>query len=150
MFNNNDDFFTSEYNKLEKQRQSQQANGGGYYHPPAKSKTPVAVWIVLVCVLVVVSFLGGFFISRLFLPTSTEGLLNEVIKTIEQDLLWGDQITDEDKIAMIEQAGTAMLQSVDDYGRLMSPQTAYNWLYPKPATGTGGVGNNLYFGFTRD
>lgn len=156
-YNPNDDFFSSEYDKLANkgQQQTQQPKAShvdvdGWYgynsnQPAQPTKAPRRnLVIVVTSVLMVLAFVAGFLFSTVLKPVSTEELLNEVINTIENDLLWGEDITDEQRVAMIEQSGTAMLQTLDRYSRLMSPQTAYALFNPIPTNISTSQG---YFGF---
>lgn len=152
-YNYEDDFFSGEYDKLAKNDQSKQTNASqGGWHVYGDSKptpTPNApkrkLGIAITCILMVVAFVSGFLLSNLFRPVTAESLLNDVITTIEQEFLWGDEITDAQSIAMIENAGTAMLQTLDRYSRLMSPQTAYDYFNP---TAPGTATSQGYFGFS--
>ena len=152
-YNRDDDFFSSEYDKIAAQTQPKQAQPsnadveGWYSHQsPQPVRAPRKRWgIAVVSILMVLAFVGGFVLSSIFKPVTSEDLLNEVIKTIEEKFLWGEEITDEQQMVMVEQAGTAMLQSLDRYSRLLSPQTAYELFNPVPVQMTGG--EQGYFGF---
>ncbi|MBR2974603.1 MAG: hypothetical protein IKC47_02535 [Clostridia bacterium] len=152
-YNRDDDFFSSEYDKIAAQTQPKQAQPsnadveGWYSHQsPQPARAPRKRWgIAVVSILMVLAFVGGFVLSSIFKPVTSEDLLNEVIKTIEEKFLWGEEITDEQQMVMVEQAGTAMLQSLDRYSRLLSPQTAYELFNPVPVQMTGG--EQGYFGF---
>ncbi len=155
-YNKNDDFFTSEYEKLNQQSQPDpsRVDVEGWYNFNSQKveKPPKRNWsIAVISILMVLAFIGGFIFSTMlkdappeYVPTNE--LLNEVIKTIDEKLLYADDLTTQDEINMIEQAGTAMLQSVDKYGRLLSPQSAYNLFYPVAGEITNG--NQLYFGIS--
>ena len=151
-YNKNDDFFESEYGKIASNGTNGSVNNvdvNGWYNYTSPNKVPQNgkrnIFIIVTSILLVLAFVGGFLFASMLKPISTEGLLNEVIQTIQNDLLYGEDLTEQDRINMIEQAGTAMLQAVDKYGMLLSPQTAYNLFNPVANEMSGN--DRGYFGF---
>ena len=151
--NKNDEFFSQEYEKLEDKQQPKPASGNVSDWASYNSPTPTApkkFWILIVSVALVLTFVAGFIFATLLKDTPkqevpTNELLNTVMEALETAHLYADDITDEDWIAMVENAGTAMLQTVDKYGYLFSPQSAYDLDHPVATTASKLQG---YFGMS--
>ncbi|MCM1043064.1 MAG: S41 family peptidase [Corallococcus sp.] len=112
--------------------------GGGVTQQQPNRKVTVAV----IAVAMVMVFIFGFLFASLFVNGKVK-VLSEVINTIENKYLNGEKLTEEDWIAIIEAGGTAMFQETDRYGMLLSPQSAYDLIYPKEEEPS----PNGYFGF---
>ncbi|MBO5866907.1 MAG: hypothetical protein J6Q55_02505, partial [Clostridia bacterium] len=154
-YNKNDDFFTSEYDKIannQSQRQSHVDVDGwySYNNNSNPNKTPKKnIAVVVVSILLILAFIGGFLFSTLFkdpdpIEVPTNEILNEVIRHIEEEWLYSNDITNADWMNMVEQAGTAMLQTVDRYAQLISPQSKYD---SENASITESNNSRGYFGF---
>lgn len=130
MSNKLDDFFDQEY-------QSQQGNGDSFSHdnvfstatnytaPPAKNNKKITV--LLICIALVLAIVFGVFAGILIGSGSEEdNILSSVLDTLRNDYYF--DISDEEWETIIANGGTALLQGVDDYGQLLSPQSAYDLL----------------------
>lgn len=146
MANKNDfdnDFFDQEYDKA--QRGVSAAK---------KNKKPLA--ITLIVAIALLSVMLGVVLCSLFgcilLPTTdttdtTESvqLLSDMIDYFKQNY-YSDDITEEQWTKAVENAGTALLETVGDrYCSLMSPQTYYDYMNPESTSI--GTGTNGAFGF---
>ncbi len=147
MSNRIDDFFDEEYDKHE--QSSGNANNDvfesamNFTAPPAKSNRKLTV--VFICIALVLCMGFGLFVGILIGAGDTEeGILSEVLDTLRNDYFF--DISDEEWETIIANGGTALLQGVDSYGMLLSPQTAYNLIYGVSST-TSSV-DGLSFGFT--
>jgi C-terminal processing protease CtpA/Prc len=114
----------------------------------AKPRTRVTAFLLALGLILMFAF--GFIIASLInnveVPptveeTIKEPILNEVMDSLRNTFYEG--ITDEQWIQMLANAGTAMYQTVDPYGQLLSPQTAYDLLYPDVTSGP-----SLSYGFS--
>lgn len=117
--------------------------GGGYYAappvPPQRSKSKKALWITLGCILLVVIFFVGYVVGH-DVVRSDISILQTVLDTVEESSLYYDSSNWEAiKRQMIVNGGTAMLQTIDGYGFLLSPAEYYTLLNPT-ATDTASYG----------
>lgn len=108
--------------------------GGGYYTappvPPQRSKSKKALWITLGCILLVVIFFVGYVVGH-DVVRSDISILQTVLDTVEESSLYYDSSNWESvKRQMIVNGGTAMLQTIDGYGFLLSPAEYYTLLNP--------------------
>lgn len=108
--------------------------GGGYYSappiPPQSSKSKKALWITLGCILLVVVFFVGYVVGHNFVRTDVS-ILQTVLDTVEDSSLYYDETNWEAvKKQMIVNGGTAMLQTIDGYGFLLSPAEYYSLMNP--------------------
>ena len=168
----NKDFFDEEFEKLEKastesNRQDNRrveerrensadgsARGGDFdswssYQAPssagAKSKKPL--YIVLICLALVLCIALGWVLCAVFGgigASKQEKLLSDVMSILNSDFY--KEVPQEDLWKAVENAGTALLQTAgDQYSRLMSPQTYYNFMHPTSVLVSG---NGKVFGMT--
>ncbi len=148
MSNRLDDFFEQEY-------QSQQpangnsttdetfgiAMGGSNNTAPTKSNKKITV--ILICLALVLAIAFGVFAGILIGSGSQEeDILSSVLDTLRNDYYF--DISDEEWETIIANGGTALLQGVDAYGQLLSPQTAYDLIYGVYTTTTT---DGLSYGF---
>lgn len=108
--------------------------GGAYYSappmPPQSSKSKKALWIILGCILLVVVFFVGYVVGHDFIKSDI-AILNTVLESVKEGSLYYDRENWENiKRQMIVNGGTAMLQTIDGYGFLLSPLEYYSLMNP--------------------
>lgn len=158
----NKDFFDEEFEKLEKNtaddsarvetrsnepsrsdsgRQSDFNNWSSYQQPQSEqTKNRKPLYIALICIALVCCIALGWVLSTIFggrgSYSQQEQLFSDVLNILAND--YYEEISDEDMWDAIEAAGTALLQTGgDQFSRLMSPKTYYNYLHGSSET----VGN---------
>lgn len=168
----NKDFFDEEFDKIEQSSvgshsdefstrsrfEDSRGDNGNFdnwsgYQPTkveqAKSKKPL--YIVLLCLALVLCIALGWFLCAIFgsLGSSSkqERLLLDVLDVLKND--YYKQVPQEKLWQAVEAAGTALLQTGgDQFSRLMSPQTYYNYMNPTSSvvsTGNGVFGMSFQF-----
>lgn len=149
MSNRLDDFFEQEYQSQQPTNTNStddqifgMAMGGTSGNKPAKSNKKITV--LLICIALVVAIAFGVFVGILIGSGSQEeDILSSVLDTLRNDYYF--DISDEEWDTIIANGGTAMLQSVDAYSQLLSPQSAYDLIYGVYTTTTI---DGLSFGFS--
>ena len=147
----NRDFFDEEFEKIEKassdntsrveerrggtdgapSRKSGDFDSWSSYQAPQstaeKSKKPL--YIVLICLALVLCIALGWVLCAVFGGigrSKQEQLLADVMSILKSD--YYKEVSQEELWKAVEQAGTALLQTAgDQFSRLMSPQTYYNF-----------------------
>lgn len=159
MSNNNKDFFDEEWEKknAEQQRLNEQRNtqaDGAFYswqnlssHQPdngtGTTKSRKAVTITIVAVALVLVFVLGFVCAVFFNNNrSQDNILGDVLDVIRN--YYYEDLTDEEWANMIANGGKGLLQSLDQYSVLCTPQEAYNLVYGSGSSS--GIGDAPSFG----
>lgn len=128
-------------------------NGGGAM--PRKRTKPV--YIVLLCVALILAMVLGWFLCAIFGnvgSSATTGkdddylsLLAKVFDYLNNSYLNGEDISEEEWQDAVEAAGTALLQAAgDQYCRLMSPQSYYDFYLSMSGTSSTLNSSEGYFG----
>ncbi len=149
MSNKLDDFFTEEYDKQQAQQGNSSSDNSTMHSALTYSANPAPksskkITVVLLCLALVLAIAFGVFVGVLIgAGGDEEDILSSVLDTLRNDYYF--DISDEEWTTIIANGGTALLQGVDDYGQLLSPQDAYDLLY-----GTVSVSSTsgLSFGFS--
>ena len=121
------DFFDEEYNKNFKRDDS-------YNNPPPAPKNKkigskiLTVFACLICAVFI--FTCGMLVGRTN-KTAKSGIIDTVLQEVKSGSIYydannWDAIVDQ----MITNAGTAMLQTIDGYGMLLSPAQMYDLMNP--------------------
>lgn len=166
----NKDFFDEEFEKIEKassadaSRVEERRDGGTDGTPPRKSadfdswssyqapqstaqKSKKPLYIVLICLALVLCIALGWVLCAVFGGigrSKQEQLLSDVMSILKSD--YYKEVSQEELWKAVEQAGTALLQTAgDQFSRLMSPQTYYNFEHPTSVLVSG---NGNVFGMT--
>ncbi|MCM1194899.1 MAG: S41 family peptidase [Firmicutes bacterium] len=137
----NKDFFDEEYDKQQAEKASRESetdrqfNSWSNYQPPQSEQvnTKRPLYIAIICVALVLCIVLGWVLCAVFggssVNNSREALLKEVLRYLDNE--YYKEIPDEKMWKGIEAAGTALLQTAgDQYSRLMSPSTFYQWQNP--------------------
>ncbi len=140
MSNRLDDFFEQEYqsqqpatNNSPSDQTFGMAMGSSRGNAPTKSNKKITV--LLICLALVLAIAFGVFVGILIGSGSEEeDILSSVLDTLRNDYYF--DISDEEWETIIANGGTAMLQSVDSYSQLLSPQSAYDLIYGVSTTTT--------------
>ncbi len=131
MSNRLDDFFDKEFEAQVPSQHSSApseqtfgiAMGGNYNTTPAKPNKKITV--LLICIALVLAIAFGVFMGILIGSGSQEeDILSSVLNTLRNDYYF--DISDQEWETIVANGGTAMLQGVDRYGQLLSPQVAYD------------------------
>lgn len=145
----NDDFFGEELKKRQEQNQqqnTQQSNHDRYFEQWQNSPQPngnnggtptkkaKAITITLISVALVVMFILGFLCAVFFNnnSSSTDAILNRVLQVVREQ--YYQDISEEQWEQMIASGGTAMLNTLDPYSHLLTPQQAYDFFYAEQET----------------
>ncbi len=137
------DFYNDEYNK---QKQSNQNNNqynsqynnynadAQYYNaPPKNDRSLKAVRTILIICIILVSFFLGM-LANSFTKKETS-ILDTVLQDVKRNSIYYDTETwDAIVEEMIVNGGTSMLQTIDNYGFLLSPAQMYEIAYPTVST----------------
>ena len=141
------DFFDEEYEKKNKEDEQKQQATDNWYNRPAPAQTGVKsskpLYITLLCVALVLCLALGWVLGYIFhglgkSSVADEGgdILNTVIEYLKNN--YYKDIPDEQWTKAIELSGTALMQYAGDrYSQLMSPQTYYDFNFPKSSVGYG-------------
>jgi C-terminal processing protease CtpA/Prc len=133
------DFYNEEYNKQNQNNQNNyqygnfNANAQYYSTPPRNDRSVKTVRTVLIICIILVSFFLGM-LANSFVKTKAS-ILDTLLQEVEKNSIYyekeqWDAIVEE----MIVNGGTAMLQTIDNYGFLLSPAQMYEVLYPTQQT----------------
>lgn len=129
------DFFDEEYNR---QQAAYGNTGAGYSNPPPVPTRNRNKFVhnVLTIVALVAVFVVGIIVGQVVKTDETE-ILDDVLQTVKDNSIYYDEATwEEIKTQMLLNAGTSMLQTVDKYGYLLSPEQLYDVYYPSSNTST--------------
>lgn len=135
---NNRDFFDEEFDKMNESK-TQSETGSSFdnwcSHPTPhteKAKSSKPWYIVLLCVGLVLCIVLGWVLATVFggVASNEEQVLSKVFDVLHSD--YYKNVPQEDMWKAVEAAGTALLQNGgDQFCRLMSPQTYYDYLNPQ-------------------
>lgn len=118
------------------------SNGGA----TQKTSNNRALYVTLVCIGLVLTFIFGWVLCSIFnsQSSSTTGVLDEVFRYLDTE--YYKEISDQQIMEAIAAGGTAILQSAgDQYCQLLTPQQAYNLIYPSEG---GTQLSGTYFGMS--
>ncbi len=132
-------FYDDEYTKQNQNNQNNyqygnlNANAQYYSTPPRNDRSIKTVRTVLIICIILVSFFLGM-LANSFTRTKTS-ILDTVLQDVEKHSIYYDKETwDAIVDEMIVNAATSMLQTIDNYGFLLSPAQMYETLFPTVKT----------------
>ncbi|MDE7454315.1 MAG: hypothetical protein K2M64_00605 [Clostridia bacterium] len=141
----NKDFFDEEYSKLENKKEDNNSDNFRNWssqqpQQSEKAKNNKPLYITLICLALALCIVFGWFMCAIFDSVKSSNkdqsaLFDEVLRYLDEK--YYKDIPDEKLWAAMEKAGTAMLQSAgDQFSRLMSPSTYYDFCNPQSSYNT--------------
>lgn len=107
------------------------SNGGA----TQKTSNNRALYVTLVCIGLVLTFIFGWVLCSIFTSQSSSatGVLDEVFSYLDTE--YYKEVSDQQILEAIAAGGTAILQSAgDQYCQLLTPQQAYDLIYPSESS----------------
>ncbi len=147
MYKDEKDFFDEEWEKKQSQQQNNSRTDDSFYgnndntfsnwqsagssqpdHGSGTTKSKKAITITIVAVALVLVFVLGFVCALFFNNSGSQNnMLNDVLTMIRNQ--YYQDLTDEQWEQLLANGGTGLLQSLDQYSRLLTPQQAYDLVY---------------------